>query len=55
MINIDDIRFLVSQAEEKKKMLRMYPYFRLEIHLLQGNNLLAMDRGGKIYLLLRSP
>jgi len=33
-------------AEEKKRMLRMYPYFRLEVHLLQGKNLIAMDRGG---------
>merc|ERR1711981_1045670 len=35
-----------QSAEERRKSLRMYTYFRLEIHLLQGNDLLAMDRGG---------
>ena len=28
-------------------MLRKYPYFRLQVHLLKGKDLLAMDRGGK--------
>ena len=45
---MNDTDFLVSQAEEKMKMLRMYTFFRLEVHLLKGNDLLAMDRGGKL-------
>ena len=34
------------QAEEKKKMLRKYPYFKIQAHLINGRDLLAMDRGG---------
>ncbi len=34
------------QVEEKKKLLRKYPYFKLQINLLNGKDLLAMDRGG---------
>ena len=40
--------FSVFQTEEKKKMFRKYPYFKLEVHIIKGEGLLAMDRGGKI-------
>ena len=37
---------LILQPEEKKKLLRKYPYFKLKVHLINGKDLLAMDRGG---------
>ena len=45
MIMINDNDY--SQVEQKRKILRMYTFFRLEVHLLRGNDLVAMDRGGK--------
>jgi hypothetical protein len=39
--------FLFPQPDEKKKMLRKFPYFKLEVMVYGGKELLAMDRGGK--------
>ena len=47
---IINIRFdysVMIQAEEKKKMLRKYPFFKLEVIVGSGRDLIAMDRGGK--------
>ena len=40
----------ILKAEEKKKMLRKYPFFKLEVVVGSGRDLIAMDRGGKFYL-----
>ena len=48
-----NIRFdysVMIQAEEKKKMLRKYPFFKLEVIVGSGRDLIAMDRGGKFVL-----
>ena len=37
-----------SQPDEKKKLFRKYPYFKLEVHVVKGDGLLAMDRGGTV-------
>ena len=37
----------ILKAEEKKKMLRKYPFFKLEVVVGSGRDLIAMDRGGK--------
>ena len=50
---IIDIRFdpsVIMQAEEKKKMLRKYPFFKLEVIVGSGRDLIAMDRGGEFVL-----
>ena len=50
---IINIRFdysVMIQAEEKKKMLRKYPFFKLEVIVGSGRDLIAMDRGGKFVL-----
>lgn len=39
--------FPILKAEEKKKMLRKYPFFKLEVVAGSGRDLIAMDRGGK--------
>lgn len=36
------------QAEEKKKLLRKHPFFRLTAVIASGKDLLAMDRGGEL-------
>ena len=42
----------ILKAEEKKKMLRKYPFFKLEVVVGSGRDLIAMDRGGKTFLLI---
>ena len=39
----------ILKAEEKKKMLRKYPFFKLEVVVGSGRDLIAMDRGGKFH------
>ena len=41
----------ILKAEEKKKMLRKYPFFKLEVVVGSGRDLIAMDRGGKSYFM----
>ena len=41
--------FQILKAEEKKKMLRKYPFFKLEVVVGSGRDLIAMDRGGKFH------
>ena len=38
----------IFQPDEKKKLFRKYPYFKLEVHVVKGDGLLAMDRGGTV-------
>lgn len=38
------------QAEEKRIELRKHPYFRLDVVIASGKNLIAMDRGGTFTL-----
>ena len=40
------------QADEKKKLLRKFPYFKLTIVIGSGRDLIAMDRGGQFADLL---
>ena len=35
-----------TQAEEKEEILSKSPYFRVEVSILCGRELIAMDRGG---------
>ena len=47
-INFENLFQLFFQPDEKKKLFRKYPYFKLEIHVVKGDSLLAMDRGGTV-------
>ena len=35
------------QADEKKKLLRKFPYFKITVVVGSGKDLIAMDRGGE--------
>ena len=46
---IHSASYQILKAEEKKKMLRKYPFFKLEVVVGSGRDLIAMDRGGKFH------
>ena len=39
-------QLIISQPEEKEDILSQSPYFRVEVSILCGRELIAMDRGG---------
>ena len=42
----DEVETEEMRAAERKEQLGKFPYFRIEMSILNGRDLIAMDRGG---------